>query len=158
MGNKRILIYAFGKRTEKWAGNCRYDTSKVGEVKRALLEEYVDWAGELQDFIRSAEEVTLSQIYMLPIGHGWTSRKGFTLIGDAAHFMTPFAGEGLNVAMLDALELAQEIIASTQNGGASCLATAVVFERAGAVAEVSRRSKEFMFRGDAPGGLIKELW
>ena len=118
---------------------------------------------ELQDFAWSADEVTLRQIYMLPIGHRWTSRKGFTLIGDATHLITPFAGEGVNEAMLDALELAHKIIASTQNDGESSLATAVgrfeqgMFERAGAVVEGSRRNREFMFRDDAPGGPIGKV-
>lgn len=34
-----------------------------------------------------------------------------TLIGDAAHVMTPFAGVGVNVGMQDALELSKRIIA-----------------------------------------------
>ena len=33
-----------------------------------------------------------------------------TLIGDAAHVFTTFAGEGVNVGMEDALVLAQEIV------------------------------------------------
>lgn len=163
-GNGRVVIYAMRKRTESWADDCGYDTTNGPEVKKALLNEYADWAGDLQDLIRCADDdVFPRQLYMLPVGHRWESRGGFTLIGDAAHLMTPFAGVGVNMAMLDALELAQEIIASTKTGGASPLANAVrafeqgMFERAEKDAGASKRNMELMFGDDAPEGLVKKF-
>ncbi|RYP42742.1 hypothetical protein DL768_010258 [Monosporascus sp. mg162] len=44
------------------------------------------------------------------------SRPRVTVIGDAAHLMTPFAGVGVNVGMVDALELPQEIVGYVKNG------------------------------------------
>ena len=40
-----------------------------------------------------------------------------TLIEDAAHLMTPFAGVGVNVGMQDALELSQAVAQQLCRGG-----------------------------------------
>ena len=49
---------------------------------------------------------------MLPIGFTWESKPGVTVIGDAAHVMVPFAGEGANLSMADAMHLASWILKS----------------------------------------------
>jgi 2-polyprenyl-6-methoxyphenol hydroxylase-like FAD-dependent oxidoreductase len=51
-------------------------------------------------------------LYALPVGIHWPSRRGVTLLGDAAHLMSPCAGEGVNMGMVDAMALA-EALAST---------------------------------------------
>jgi len=46
-------------------------------------------------------------IYSMPLDQDWKSLPNLTMLGDAAHLMSPFAGEGVNMAMLDAWELSK---------------------------------------------------
>jgi 2-polyprenyl-6-methoxyphenol hydroxylase-like FAD-dependent oxidoreductase len=45
--------------------------------------------------------------YCMPFDQTWEALTNLTMLGDAAHLMPPYAGEGVNMAMLDALELSQ---------------------------------------------------
>ncbi|KAI0517473.1 hypothetical protein F5B22DRAFT_654717 [Xylaria bambusicola] len=87
-----------------------------------VREKYVDrhfgdWYPEVKRIVLAmTDEPVLRHLYMLPVGLTWESRAGVTLVGDAAHLMTPFAGVGVNVALMDALELAQGIIGCVRTG------------------------------------------
>ncbi|KAK0368924.1 tetracycline resistance protein from transposon [Colletotrichum limetticola] len=117
MGDGSLSIYASstGGGGEDWASPevCGYDPHDLEAVKKALLVLYQDWAPELTEaIIKAAGECTPRSLYMLPVGFTWPHRRGVTVIGDAAHLMTPFAGEGVNVALEDAMKLAKAIISA----------------------------------------------
>lgn len=116
MGDGSLSVYAWGKREENWMETCGYDVHNSKEAKAAALKEYQDWAEPLKKIIEVAEEDSFQarSLYELPVGHRWDSRPGVTLIGDAAHLSTPFAGEGVNIAMEDALKLSHVIIAAAK--------------------------------------------
>jgi 2-polyprenyl-6-methoxyphenol hydroxylase-like FAD-dependent oxidoreductase len=87
------------------------DWSDTATTRAALLAEFADWAPELTDLIRHCDdEITPRRIHALATGHAWPRTPGVTLVGDAAHLMSPFAGEGANAAMLDAAELALALV------------------------------------------------
>ena len=56
----------------------------------------------------------------LPL-ENWRPHKSITLIGDAAHVMPPFSGIGVNIGLLDALYLADNLT----NGQFSDIQTAI---------------------------------
>jgi 2-polyprenyl-6-methoxyphenol hydroxylase-like FAD-dependent oxidoreductase len=43
----------------------------------------------------------------MPLNQTWEALPNLTMLGDAAHLMPPYAGEGVNMAMQDALELSR---------------------------------------------------
>lgn len=76
----------------------------------AALKELVTVACDEESADNQGAAVDTKPLYMLPIGTSWEHKAGATLIGDAAHLTCPWAGEGVNLAMWDALLLARAII------------------------------------------------
>ncbi|MFJ5671603.1 FAD-dependent oxidoreductase [Bacillus safensis] len=110
-GDGRIKVYASLMVERNWVENCGIPFHQAKEAKDQLLELFSDWDDELKNYIRYAEDAIIPRrIYTLPVGFKWNRHKGVTLIGDAAHVMSPFAGEGVNMAMFDAMELALAIV------------------------------------------------
>lgn len=152
LGDGTITVGSWTRRAEDWQKTCGYDLHDGKQVKKALLEEFKDWNPQLVQFITLADEQQFisRSLYMLPSGHRWDHRPGFTLIGDSAHLMSPFAGEGVNLAMADALKLAHVLTASRKSEKDDAMVEAVksfeeeMFSRAGIIAEISKENMEDM--------------
>ena len=70
--------------------------------------EYTGWSSVWYELFEKAEPPFIPRrIYCMPLDQTWEALPNMTMIGDAAHVMPPFAGEGANMAMLDALELSE---------------------------------------------------
>lgn len=130
MGDGSLSIGTWQVRSEDWQKECGYDVHDTKASKEACLRDYSDWDSRLVAFTQRAEDyVEPRNLYMLPVGHRWEHVQGVTLVGDAAHLMTPFAGEGVNLAFEDCIKLADAI---TQSISASTFPS-----------ELDRRIKEF---------------
>lgn len=107
------------------------DSESSTLANNELLEQHPDWAPQLVNMIRAASNDFRSRsLYMLPIDFKWNHKPGVTLIGDAAHLMTPFGGEGVNLAFQDSLKLANAIIDATNLGLESSLDSKILaFEK-----------------------------
>jgi 2-polyprenyl-6-methoxyphenol hydroxylase-like FAD-dependent oxidoreductase len=78
-----------------------------------------------------------------------------TLLGDAAHLMSPFAGEGANLAMIDGADLARAIIDHPDDiGRAFDVYEPVMVARAAKSAAASASNPELAFEDNAPQGML----
>ncbi len=126
-GLGRICVYAALQRPHEWM------KAEQGDVREMVGKTYEGWAPELKDLLAGCPSFTQRPIYQLPLGFEWNHRDGILLAGDAAHVMPPL-GVGVNLAMLDASDLALAIVGSPDWKDATRKAQA----------EICRRAKGYM--------------
>ncbi len=137
----------------------RVPETAVHRTRANLEVEFAGWADELRQVIRCCDEGTaVRPIYALPIGHRWENRCGVTLLGDAAHLMSPFSGEGANLAMRDGADLAFALI----EGGSDWTGAVKAFEekmfaRAEVAAVGAREGLEDTFSENGLAHLLKHV-
>lgn len=144
------------KRDLSWLNDVK---AKSGDdqaaLKRVLHDEYKDWVPDYKQWIEASSGLWCSTLWELPLGIRFEHKPGLTLIADAAHLMSPFAGEGVNAAMKDALELSAAIVRGLKQPGGEIDTAVSQFEKSmfGRAREFMYRtkvSKEGMFAQDAP--------
>jgi len=145
MGTGSIDVSFYGHFDEDFTKTCGFDVTDPEAVKKHLRELLHDWSPELRAFFENIEgPVVWRNLYMLPVGLRWEHKRGITLLGDAAHVMTPFGGIGVNSALHDALLLSRAIIKYVETGNAGDLDSRIA------------DYEEEMFRVTKKGALLTE--
>ena len=128
-GNAHLRGYAIFRVPTGWAEKA-FDFASPAKARARLAAEFEGWAPKIVGLIEAGNDHIVSRpIHALPVGHHWQNRIGITLLGDAAHVMSPFGGEGVNAAMLDAAELARQLLEKDDWKNAVKAYEAEMFER-----------------------------
>ena len=152
-----LHIYIALTRPTGWIDTLDWTDPAVGQA--ALLEEFHDWAPEFHTLFTEADGALIPRsINALPVGHQWPRVPGVTLLGDAAHLMSPFAGEGANLAMFDGALLGEAIAAHPGDFEAALSAYEKdLFPRSEEAAAESARNLQLIFDDNAPQSLLDEF-
>ncbi|WP_414495160.1 FAD-dependent oxidoreductase [Stenotrophomonas maltophilia] len=145
----RLCVYAALKRSSEWL-----DARIAQHGMRTLVAgSFAGWAPNLRRVLEACTDFVRRPIYSLPADFRWTPRDGVTLIGDAAHLMPP-VGVGVNLAMLDASDVAMALCAQPDAISAIHEAEALVCERARALMPdaIEGFQRWFITEGAAEGG------
>ena len=109
-GNGDIGFGASFKADENWATNNGLDYADKKQVLNWFTTAYSGWSDIWHELFENTTTPFISRpIYCMPLDQTWETLPNLTMLGDAAHVMPPFAGEGANVAMWDALELSEHL-------------------------------------------------
>jgi 2-polyprenyl-6-methoxyphenol hydroxylase-like FAD-dependent oxidoreductase len=152
-----LHTYVALSKPQEWIAGI--DLASAATVTAQVAAEFDGWAPELTALITDGEGTpVLRAVSALPIGHRWDRVAGVTLLGDAAHLMSPFAGEGANLAMYDGSELG--IAIATHPGDAEAALAEyeqALFPRSAQFAAESDRNHKLLFADNTPDGLLKLL-
>jgi len=137
-GNEKTLIvsskgdgsfgFATGCKTEEfWDKSSGIDFKDNKQVLAWFKKEFSEWSEVWWELFENEETLFIPRPqYCMPLNQKWKVQSNITLIGDAAHWMPPFAGEGVNMAMLDALQLSEAL---TDSSFASTQASIAQYEK-----------------------------
>jgi len=107
-GDGSLVFYTGCHTAENWAKASGINFSDKIQVIDWFKSEFCNWSPIWLELFENASLAFVPRPqYCMPLDQNWETVSNLTMLGDAAHLMPPYAGEGVNMAMLDALELSR---------------------------------------------------
>jgi len=105
-GDGGITFYVSAKQPKNWVKTSGIDFTDPKGVNAFLARLFEGWDPLFFTLFKACTNFTPRPLHCIPLDQTWEAKPNITLIGDAAHIMPP-SGEGVNLAMLDAVELCE---------------------------------------------------
>ncbi|MEU7138611.1 NAD(P)/FAD-dependent oxidoreductase [Nocardia sp. NPDC046473] len=151
--DESVSGYVALNKPEEWMRSIDFGDPSAG--LRRLADEFDGWSPLLTAFVTESDaQPWLRPIYALPVGLEWGRVPGVTLVGDAAHLMSPFAGEGANLAMYDSADLASKLIEQPDIEGALTAYDERLFLDSSDAAARAANNLELFFGPEAPQSVV----
>ncbi|OUL62081.1 NAD(P)/FAD-dependent oxidoreductase [Flavobacterium sp. AJR] len=156
-GDGTLSFYTGCKVDEFWVRDSSIDFSNKDEVYQWFKKEFGSWDPVWQELFESDEMSIIPRPqYHFPLDQQWDALPNLTMLGDAAHRMPPYAGEGVNMAMQDAFELAEVLSGNNFPNIQEAIATyeKQMCKRASEITKITLDSTEMMHSDDPITKLI----
>ncbi len=152
MGTKpdgSMLFYA-GLKCSDADGRRSLEEADTSEKRVAWFHaNFEGWSELWEPLFARATSMVWRPLLVCPVDQHWDSKPNLTLIGDAAHVMPPYAGEGVNMAMLDALVLSRALHSATDIASAIASYEAEMFARMQDMTQDTMLNTEMFYAPDA---------
>ena len=103
-----MSFYTGVKTDEFWVRDSGINFKSKRQLLEWFKKEFSDWDSIWWELFQHDKTYFIPRPqYCMPLDQTWRTLSNLTILGDAAHLMPPFAGEGVNMAMQDALELSE---------------------------------------------------
>lgn len=110
-GGNGLTFYAASLYPENWIKTSGINFNDSAAVFAYLEKYYEGWHPVLLSLFKACSQFMPRPLDYFPLDQHWDAQTNLTIIGDAAHLMPP-SGEGVNTAMLDALDLSECLCSS----------------------------------------------
>jgi len=152
MGTKpdgSVLFYAGVKTEDPAARQSLEEATGPDERVRWFHANFEGWSDLWEPLFREAVSMVWRPLLVCPADQHWEPKPNATLIGDAAHVMPPYAGEGVNMAMLDALVLSRFLLSEDTADDAIAAYEAEMFARMRSMTADTMVNTEMFYAPDA---------